>query len=66
VAHKTLAPVWNELFRFEVNDSTLQSEPVEFRVMDRDVYSSDDPVKQPPPGSNCHNRNRRLYSPQSV
>ena len=45
VKHKTLAPEWNEPFRFEVNDnSTLQSEPIEFRVMDHDVYTSDDSV----------------------
>lgn len=46
MAHKTLSPTWHELFRFEVNDATLQSEPLEFRVMDHDVYSSDDPVKR--------------------
>lgn len=45
MAHKTLAPTWHELFRFEVNDAMLQSEPLEFRVMDHDVYSSDDPVR---------------------
>ena len=33
------------MFKFDVsNDSILQSEPLEFRVMDHDVYSSDDPV----------------------
>jgi hypothetical protein len=40
-----LSPVWNESFRFEVsNDSLLQSEPIEFRVMDRDLFSTDDAV----------------------
>lgn len=40
-----MSPVWNESFRFEVsNDSLLQSEPIEFRVMDRDLFSTDDAV----------------------
>lgn len=39
---KTLNPVWDEEFRFEVvDDSVLQNTPVEFKVMDQDVYSSD-------------------------
>ena len=45
VKHKTLAPEWNEPFRFDVFDNDdLQSEPLEFRVMDHDVYTSDDSV----------------------
>ena len=45
VQRKTLSPVWDEDFRFEVaDDSVLQSEPIEFRVMDHDVYTADDPV----------------------
>ena len=40
VQRKTLNPIWDEDFRFEVaDDSVLQSEPIEFRVMDHDVYT---------------------------
>jgi Ca2+-dependent lipid-binding protein len=39
---KSLNPVWNEEFRFEVvDDSCLQNFPVEFKVMDQDLYSSE-------------------------
>ena len=39
---KSLNPLWGEEFRFEVmDDSTLQDAPVEFRVMDQDLYSSE-------------------------
>jgi len=39
---KTLNPVWNEDFRFEVaDDSCLQNSPVEFKVFDQDLYSSE-------------------------
>jgi len=39
---KTLNPVWNEEFRFEVvDDSSLQNSPVEFKVFDQDLYSSE-------------------------
>lgn len=35
-------PVWNSEFTFEVtNDDALQSAPIEFRVMDQDLYSSE-------------------------
>ena len=45
VGHKTLNPVWNEEFHIAVSgDSLLQSEPVEFRVMDHDVYTTDDRI----------------------
>ena len=43
VARRTLRPVWNEDFKFEVaDDATLQNEPLEIRVMDHDTYSTDD------------------------
>ena len=39
---KSLNPVWNNDFRFEViDDSTLQDSPIEFCVMDQDLYSSE-------------------------
>jgi Ca2+-dependent lipid-binding protein len=39
---KTLNPVWNTDFKFEVmDDSTLQDSPVEFSVIDQDLYSSE-------------------------
>lgn len=39
---KSLSPVWNCDFKFEVmDDSTLQDSPVEFSVMDQDLYSSE-------------------------
>ncbi|GLD96682.1 hypothetical protein PINS_up005365 [Pythium insidiosum] len=42
VSRKTLNPKWDEEFRFDVaDDSVLQSQPIEFRVMDHDVYTSD-------------------------
>eukprot|EP01113_Clastostelium_recurvatum_P019072 TRINITY_DN2249_c0_g1_i2.p1 TRINITY_DN2249_c0_g1~~TRINITY_DN2249_c0_g1_i2.p1 ORF type:complete len:1532 (+),score=404.05 TRINITY_DN2249_c0_g1_i2:123-4718(+) len=43
ICRKTLNPVWNEDFRFEVpNDSMLQDEPLELKVWDYDVVSSND------------------------
>ncbi|KAI9022024.1 hypothetical protein DFJ74DRAFT_768609 [Hyaloraphidium curvatum] len=42
-ARRTLNPVWNEDFRFEVgDDSVIQNEPLELRVVDSDVITSDD------------------------
>eukprot|EP01041_Mallomonas_annulata_P008408 gene8408-17329_t len=39
---KTLNPIWEEEFRFEiVDDSILQNTPVEFKIMDQDLYSSE-------------------------
>ena len=39
---KSLNPQWGEEFRFEVmDDSTLQDAPVELKVMDQDLYSSE-------------------------
>ena len=42
VEKKTLNPVWNEEFRFEVSDDTLlQNEPLIFKVWDSDNYKAD-------------------------
>ena len=39
---KSLNPVWDEDFRFEIiDDSSLQDAPVELKVMDQDLYSSE-------------------------
>jgi hypothetical protein len=39
---KTLNPVWEEEFRFEVvDDSFLQNTPLEFKVMDQNISSSE-------------------------
>lgn len=45
IRRKTLNPVWDEEFRFDVaDDSELQNEPIEFKVMDKDVYTADDAI----------------------
>ena len=45
VCRKTLNPIWNEDFRFEVNDeSDLQNEPLEIKVLDYDTITSDNSV----------------------
>ncbi|CAH0479305.1 unnamed protein product [Peronospora belbahrii] len=42
VMKKTLNPKWDEEFRFDVaDDSVLQSQPIEFKLMDHDVYTTD-------------------------
>jgi Ca2+-dependent lipid-binding protein len=42
VSRKTLNPKWDEEFRFDVaDDSVLQSQPIEFKLMDHDVYTTD-------------------------
>ncbi|CAM9245284.1 unnamed protein product, partial [Chrysoparadoxa australica] len=42
---KTLNPVWDEEFRYELADtSILQNEPIAFKVMDKDVYTADDVI----------------------
>jgi hypothetical protein len=39
---KSLNPVWNEEFRFEVtDDSVLQDAPIELKCLDHDLYSSE-------------------------
>ncbi|PVU95741.1 hypothetical protein BB561_001631 [Smittium simulii] len=43
ICKKTLNPVWNEDFRLEVgDDSSLQDEPLELRVVDYDSITYDD------------------------
>ncbi|KAI9179317.1 hypothetical protein H9P43_005980 [Blastocladiella emersonii ATCC 22665] len=45
IARKTLNPVWNVDFRFEVaDDSMLQNEPLEIRVLDYDAITANDAV----------------------
>lgn len=45
VKRRTLNPVWNEDFRFEVSDdSDLQNEPLEMRVLDYDTISTNDAI----------------------
>lgn len=42
VSRKSLHPVWDEEFRFDVaDDSVLQSQPIEFKLIDHDAYTSD-------------------------
>eukprot|EP00727_Mastigamoeba_balamuthi_P001138 m51a1_g11020 putative c2 domain-containing protein 5 isoform x5 (1083) ;mRNA; f:400608-404580 len=43
--HKSLNPEWKKSMRFEVvDDSHLQDEPIEFRVVDKDIVSRDDSI----------------------
>eukprot|EP01135_Chromosphaera_perkinsii_P005613 Nk52_evm27s355 gene=Nk52_evmTU27s355 len=44
VCRKTLCPVWNTDFRFEVDDEELQDEVLELRVYDYDTISADDAI----------------------
>lgn len=45
VARKTLNPQWNsDWFRFELDDSELQDEPLQIRIMDYDTYSANDVI----------------------
>ncbi|ORZ32638.1 C2 domain-containing protein [Catenaria anguillulae PL171] len=45
IARKTLNPVWNHDFRLEIaDDSVLQSEPLEIRVLDYDAITANDAV----------------------
>ena len=42
VCRKSLNPAWDESFHFEViDDSSLQDAPLELRVIDQDLYSSE-------------------------
>lgn len=45
VCRKTLNPKWNtDWYRFEVDDSELQDEPLQIRLMDYDTYSANDSI----------------------
>ncbi|KAJ3290886.1 hypothetical protein HK104_006469 [Borealophlyctis nickersoniae] len=45
IIRRTLNPVWNEDFRFEVSDdSDLQNEPLELKVMDYDQITYNDSI----------------------
>ena len=45
ICRKTLDPTWNEDFRFEVSeDSDLQNEPLELKVMDYDQITYNDAI----------------------
>ncbi|XP_066152809.1 C2 domain-containing protein 5 isoform X3 [Euwallacea fornicatus] len=45
VCRRTLHPQWNtDWYRFEVDDSELQDEPLQIRVMDHDTYSTNDAI----------------------
>ena len=41
---KTLDPVWSTTFTFEVDDESLQDEPLEVRVWDKDIIGNDDAI----------------------
>ncbi|KAI9915382.1 hypothetical protein PsorP6_006995 [Peronosclerospora sorghi] len=42
VSKKRVHPKWDEEFRFDVaDDSVLQSQPIEFKLLDHDVYTTD-------------------------
>jgi hypothetical protein len=45
ICRRTLNPVWNEDFRFEVNDdSDLQNEPLTLKIMDYDQITYNDSI----------------------
>ncbi|XP_018573148.1 C2 domain-containing protein 5 isoform X2 [Anoplophora glabripennis] len=45
VCRKSLHPQWNtDWYRFEVDDSELQDEPLQIRLMDHDTYSANDAI----------------------
>lgn len=45
VCRKSLNPQWNsEWYRYEVDDSELQDEPLQIRLMDHDTYSANDAI----------------------
>lgn len=45
ICKKSLNPQWNsEWFKFEVEDESLQDEPLELRVLDHDTYSANDAI----------------------
>eukprot|EP00124_Ichthyophonus_hoferi_P005735 Ihof_evm1s927 gene=Ihof_evmTU1s927 len=44
IAKKTLNPIWKQDFRFELEDSEIQDEVLEIKVIDYDKISSDDAI----------------------
>lgn len=44
VCKKSLEPVWNRDFRFDLDDEELQDESLELKVWDQDTISSDDSI----------------------
>eukprot|EP01134_Creolimax_fragrantissima_P003295 CFRG3295T1 len=44
VGRRTLSPVWNTDFRFELGDEELQDESLEIKVYDYDTISANDPI----------------------
>nr|XP_022914796.1 C2 domain-containing protein 5 isoform X1 [Onthophagus taurus]XP_022914797.1 C2 domain-containing protein 5 isoform X1 [Onthophagus taurus] len=45
VCRKSLHPQWNsDWYKFEVDDSELQDEPLQIRLMDHDTYSANDAI----------------------
>ncbi|CAG9760324.1 unnamed protein product [Ceutorhynchus assimilis] len=45
VCRRTLHPQWNtDWYKFEVDDSELQDEPLQIRLMDHDTYSANDAI----------------------
>ncbi|XP_069698680.1 C2 domain-containing protein 5 isoform X4 [Periplaneta americana] len=45
VCRKSLNPQWNsEWYRYEVDDSELQDEPLQIRLMDYDTYTANDAI----------------------
>lgn len=45
VCRKSLNPQWNsEWYKFEVDDTELQDEPLQIRLMDHDTYSANDAI----------------------
>ncbi|KAB0801068.1 hypothetical protein PPYR_05422 [Photinus pyralis] len=45
VCRKSLNPQWNsDWYRFEMDDSELQDEPLQIRLMDHDTYSANDAI----------------------
>jgi hypothetical protein len=44
VYKKSLDPVWNSKFVFEVEEDEIQEDPLQIRVLDHDTYSSHDAI----------------------
>ncbi|XP_050437387.1 C2 domain-containing protein 5 isoform X3 [Adelges cooleyi] len=45
VCRKSLNPQWNsEWYKFELDDTELQDEPLQIRIMDHDTYSANDAI----------------------